>query len=224
MANDDHALLVASSGSLRSELRRGLEACGLRVTCIDPLPDRSGITEAFATAGQNGAPTLILIALLPSPATLTCVVAEMEDAHWQAACRDLIRDTLHALQAAQAVSSPAGSAIVVLGPSFVFSGAPALVPLSTAAEAQRGLVKAAARQLGIRGITVNWIGINSVSMSPALSNAPLPRRDERIPVALGRTPALDEDIAAIVAFLATPAGRNITGASLCLDGGEWMLP
>ena len=219
----DHALLVAT-GDLRATLRHGLEACGLRVSVIDILPERVALDGAFAAATEDAPPRLVLVALLPETATQSLALADTDDLHWQAACRALIRDTLHCLQATQRHAAPDGTAVVVLGPALTFSGAADLVPLSTAAEAQRGLVKAAARQLGAQGITVNWIGVNSQQLAPALAHARLPQRDERIPVALGKPPSLDADIAAIIDFLSTSAGRKITGASLCLDGGEWMLP
>ena len=43
-------------------------------------------------------------------------------------------------------------------------------------------------------------------------------------MALGRPLDPRREIAPIVGFLASPAGRAITGASLTLDGGEWMVP
>lgn len=223
MPRGDHALLVAT-GELRTTLRKGLEACGLRVGDVDVVPDRTQLDAAFASAIQGTPTRLILVALLPEAATQACALVDTDDLHWQAACRSLIRDTLHCLQAAQRHAATDGTAVVVLGPALSFSGAADLVPLSTATEAQRGLVKAAARQLGAQGITVNWIGVNSLLLAPALGRARLPQRDERIPVALGKPPSLDVDVAAIIDFLSSTAGRKITGASLCLDGGEWMLP
>lgn len=223
MVRGDHALLVAADG-LRARLHRGLEHAGLRVSSVDLLTERAEMDAAFAAATHDKPPRLVLVALLPSAVTEALALSETDEEHWQATCRRLIRDTLHCLQAAQRHAAPDGTAVVVLGPTLTFSGAAGLVPLSTAAEAQRGLVKAAARQLGAQGITVNWIGINNLQLAPALGRAHLPQRDERIPVALGQPPALDTDVSAIIAFLSTPAGRKITGVSLCLDGGEWMLP
>jgi 3-oxoacyl-[acyl-carrier protein] reductase len=220
-----HACLIASDATIRDALRQGLGVLGMRVTEIEAtLPDRAAFDAAFTSAVRIEPPTLVVIALLPEAASTSCTVEKMKDDHWHAACRAIIRSTLHCLQAAQAHATSSGMSIVVLGPAFGFSGSADLVPLSTAIEAQRGLVKAAARQLGGAGITINWVGINSLLLSPRLAAARLPYRDERIPVALGQAPTLEADVTPLMAFLAGPAGRKITGASLCMDGGEWMLP
>jgi NAD(P)-dependent dehydrogenase (short-subunit alcohol dehydrogenase family) len=149
-------------------------------------------------------------------------ISEISDEEWQHACKAIIRTTLYCLQAA--ATHMRGGSILVIGPSFSFCGAAGLVPLSAAAEAQRGLMKSAARQLGERGFSVNWIAAASVAWSPMFAHASLPFRPERVPIALGRRPDLASEIVPIIDFLGSHEGRSITGASLSLDGGEWMLP
>ncbi|NRQ31002.1 SDR family oxidoreductase [Nonomuraea sp. NN258] len=80
-----------------------------------------------------------------------------------------------------------------------------------------GLVKGLARDLGPRGITANLVtpGSTDTEMNPADS----PEADgERAYTALGRY-CSPEDIAATVAHLAGPGGRNITGATIPVDAG-----
>ena len=43
-------------------------------------------------------------------------------------------------------------------------------------------------------------------------------------VALGRPLNLASEIAPVLEFLGGAAGRVMTGATLMLDGGEWMVP
>jgi len=45
-----------------------------------------------------------------------------------------------------------------------------------------------------------------------------------VPVAMGRAPDLGREIVPVIEFLGSAAGRAMTGATLVLDGGEWMLP
>lgn len=80
-----------------------------------------------------------------------------------------------------------------------------------------GLTKGLARDLGERGITVNIVdpGSTDTDMNPA--DGPT-ADDERSLTALGTYGSVD-DIAATVAHLAGPGGRNITGTSIAVDGG-----
>ncbi|MGW6698793.1 SDR family NAD(P)-dependent oxidoreductase [Nocardia sp. NPDC055049] len=83
--------------------------------------------------------------------------------------------------------------------------------------ALNGFTKALARELGPRGITVNLVqpGPTDTDMNPADSgHAPTQREFN----ALGRFGAA-ADVADLVAFLAGPSGRSITGAILTVDGG-----
>ncbi len=74
MPRGDHALLVATS-DLRATLRHGLEACGLRVSDIDILPERVALDGAFAAATEDAPPRLVLFALLPEAATQALALA-----------------------------------------------------------------------------------------------------------------------------------------------------
>jgi NAD(P)-dependent dehydrogenase (short-subunit alcohol dehydrogenase family) len=79
------------------------------------------------------------------------------------------------------------------------------------------LTRGLARDLGLRGITVNTVepGPIDTDMNPADSE---PADMQRALTALGRY-GEPEDIAAMVAHLAGDGGRFITGASFLVDGG-----
>lgn len=80
-----------------------------------------------------------------------------------------------------------------------------------------GFTKGLARDVGVRGITVNVVdpGRIDTDMNPADGET---ADVEKALTALG-TYGRPEDVAALVAHLASEAGRNITGASLAVDGG-----
>ncbi|TKB25461.1 3-oxoacyl-ACP reductase FabG [Desulfopila sp. IMCC35006] len=80
-----------------------------------------------------------------------------------------------------------------------------------------GLVKGLARDLGPRGITINNIqpGPIATDMNPADSDVADTLRNL---MALPRYGSADE-IAAMVAYLASPEASYVTGASLTIDGG-----
>jgi 3-oxoacyl-[acyl-carrier protein] reductase len=81
-----------------------------------------------------------------------------------------------------------------------------------------GLTKSLARELGPRGVRVNAVapGYVETDMTAALPEA----MKEQI---VGRTPlarlAAPEEIASVIAFLASPAAGYITGAVIPVDGG-----
>jgi 3-oxoacyl-[acyl-carrier protein] reductase len=84
-----------------------------------------------------------------------------------------------------------------------------------------GFTKSLARELASRNITVNAVapGFVITDMTAGLSDQIKDTIHSKIP--LGRT-GTPEDIAAAVAFLASPEAAYITGQVLCVDGGIVM--
>ncbi|HLT61061.1 MAG TPA: SDR family oxidoreductase [Microlunatus sp.] len=112
-----------------------------------------------------------------------------------------------------------GGRIITIGSNLAdrASGGGMVLYIMTKA-ANQGLTRALARELGPRGITVNLIqpGPTDTDMNPADS----PRADaQRAAMALGEYASVD-DIATAVRYLAGPAGRQITGSTLTIDGGN----
>ena len=112
----------------------------------------------------------------------------------------------------------------MLAPSLSLVGCRELVALSTALEGQRGLMKSVARQWGGTGVTLNWIAAAPRALNAVFDAAPLASKPDAVTVALGRAIDPCKEITPILGFLASEAGRTITGATLTLDGGEWMVP
>jgi 3-oxoacyl-[acyl-carrier protein] reductase len=84
-----------------------------------------------------------------------------------------------------------------------------------------GMTKSLAAELGSRNITVNCVapGFIDTDMTRALAEEQRARLLERIPLARLGAP---EDIAAAVAYLASPQAGYVTGAVLHVNGGMYM--
>ena len=84
-----------------------------------------------------------------------------------------------------------------------------------------GLTRALAREIGSRGITVNCVapGFIDTDMTRVLTDGQREALLQQIP--LGRL-GNPEDVAAVVAFLASPQAAYITGATLHVNGGMYM--
>ncbi|MDX0024451.1 3-oxoacyl-ACP reductase family protein [Sinorhizobium meliloti] len=94
---------------------------------------------------------------------------------------------------------------------------PGISLYSASKAALAGLTKGLARDLGPRGITVNIVhpGSTDTDMNPADGDHAEAQR-ERIATGSYGEP---QDIAGLVAWLAGPQGKFVTGASLTIDGG-----
>jgi 3-oxoacyl-[acyl-carrier protein] reductase len=101
------------------------------------------------------------------------------------------------------------------------SGNPGQANYAAAKAGIVGLSKSLARELGSRNITVNCVapGFIDTDMTRALPEAQMDALLAQIP--LGRL-GQPEDIAAAVAYLASPAAGYITGAVLHVNGGMYM--
>src|SRR5213594_3732466 len=94
---------------------------------------------------------------------------------------------------------------------------PGLVPYSATKGAVKIFTQALSREVGSRGITVNNVqpGPIDTDLNPAAGDWAVP---QKAATALDRYGHVDE-IAAMVAFVASPESSYITGANLTVDGG-----
>jgi 3-oxoacyl-[acyl-carrier protein] reductase len=101
------------------------------------------------------------------------------------------------------------------------AGNPGQMNYAAAKAGVAGMSRALAREVGSRGITVNCIapGFIDTDMTKALNEQQIAALMAQIPAGRFGTP---EDIAAAVAFLASPQASYITGTTLHVNGGMYM--
>ncbi len=101
------------------------------------------------------------------------------------------------------------------------TGNPGQTNYAAAKAGMIGFSKSLAREVGSRGITVNVVapGFIDTDMTRALGEPQRTALEGQIP--LGRLGSPD-DVAAAVAFLASPAAAYVTGETLHVNGGMYM--
>ena len=129
-----------------------------------------------------------------------------------------VRGVFAATQAAAGVLADGGRVITIGSCVTDRVPGPGMALYATSKAAMVGLTKALARELGPRGITVNLVhpGPTDTDMNPA--DGPY-AADQAAMTAFDRygSPA---EVAAAVAYLASPAGAYVTAATLSVDGGH----
>jgi 3-oxoacyl-[acyl-carrier protein] reductase len=108
--------------------------------------------------------------------------------------------------------------IINIGSVVGITGNPGQSNYAAAKAGLIGFSKSLAREIASRNITVNTIapGFIETDMTAALSDAQIQALTAQIPSGQLGTPA---DVAAAVVFLASAAGRYITGETLNINGG-----
>ncbi|MEW1699816.1 MULTISPECIES: SDR family oxidoreductase [unclassified Streptomyces] len=199
------------------EVAARIEAVGRRA-----LPLRADAADAGDAAGAVGwaADALGRLDVLVNNAGVG-VLGPLESLSLADVDRVLAVNVRAVFLASQAAAAhlPEGGRIVTVGSCMALRvPGPGGTLYAMSKAALTGLTKALARDLGGRGITANLVhpGPVDTGMNPADG----PHADgQRALTALGRfgTP---EEVAAMVAFLAGPEGRYVTGAEFSVDGGH----
>lgn len=222
-------VLIATPGcpSLHglADALRALGANCLHLGAPADFTDLASIESAFdqARTSLDGVDALVL-AVGNAQSRQARPLADHSAEQWRATCLDPLRTSRHCLQAAWRVLAGRPASIVLLGPNLSLTGAPGLTALSVLSEGQRGLMKSAARQWGGQGIRLNWLGLGSAVFAAELADVRLPQSPEMgpPPPALGAVPEVAGGVARSIAMLI--GSSNVTGASIPVDGGLWMVP
>jgi NAD(P)-dependent dehydrogenase (short-subunit alcohol dehydrogenase family) len=112
--------------------------------------------------------------------------------------------------------------IVNMSSDAAFVGDAGLADYATAKMGLIGFTRALARELATDGVTVNAVAPGAIRTRAHERIAPeiLDRLREGTPAGFIGEP---EDVAGLVAYLASVEARFVTGQTILIDGGRWML-
>ncbi|MDU0362057.1 SDR family oxidoreductase [Rhizobium sp. 25PS6] len=190
---------------------KGRKALAIQADSADPAAVKRSVDEAARALG--GLDILVNNAAIALYSAIADVSVEQIDALLDVN----VRSPLLASQAAISYLQAGGRVITIgsVGAERIVgdTGTVYFMTKSALHSFTRGL----ARELGSRDITVNLVqpGSTDTDMNPANGDF---ADFQRALIPLGRY-GEPEDVAAAVAFLASPAARHITGTILTVDGG-----
>ncbi|MBA5805039.1 MULTISPECIES: SDR family NAD(P)-dependent oxidoreductase [Rhizobium] len=196
---------------VRAIERKGRKALAIQADSADPAAVKRSVDEAAQALG--GLDILVNNAAIALYGAIADVSVEQIDALLDVN----VRSPLLASQAAIPYLQAGGRVITIgsVGAERIVgdTGTVYFMTKSALHSFTRGL----ARELGSRDITVNLVqpGSTDTEMNPANGDF---ADFQRALIPLGRY-GEPEDVAAAVAFLASPAARHITGTILTVDGG-----
>ncbi len=115
-----------------------------------------------------------------------------------------------------------GGRIVNMSSDAALVGDAGLADYAAAKMGVIGFTRALARELAPHHVTVNAVAPGAIATRAhdRLTPAVIDRIKEMTPAGVIGAP---EDVAGVVAFLASAEARYITGQTLLIDGGRWMI-
>jgi 3-oxoacyl-[acyl-carrier protein] reductase len=210
------AFTYAKDADAASSVVKAIEQAGGKALAIQA---DAADAKALKGAVEKTAATLGRLDVLVNNAG-TAIPKKFEDATLEELDRVIdinVRGTFVATQAALKHMNHGGRIIMIGSCVGERMMTPGLVPYSTTKGAIKMFTQGLSREVGDRGITVNNVqpGPIDTDLNPAAGDWAVP---QKAVTALGRFGSVDE-VAALVAFIASPESSYITGANLTVDGG-----
>lgn len=212
---------TATSEAGAADIQAGLEAAGVagRGLALDVTSPEA--CEALIGEIEKG---LGPVAILVNNAGITRdnLAMRMKDSEWDAVIDTNLKAVFRLCKAVMRGMMKARQGRIINITSVVgHAGNPGQANYCAAKAGVAGMTRSLARELGSRGITVNCVapGFIDTDMTRTLEEGQRQALVGNVP--LGRF-GQPEDIAAAVAFLASPGAAYVTGTTLHVNGGMYM--
>src|ERR1700759_3371647 len=183
-----------------------LDRCG---DVIDNLADRLGGVDVFISNAGTGTARLAL---------------DMTMAEWRQVVATDLDGAFACIQRAarRMVASGQGGRLVTVSSVHELQPRVGSAAYDAAKHGLGGLMKTLALELGQYGITANTVAPGEIATAMTGQEDQDPRQVHRPGVPLGR-PGDAREVAAVIAFLASPQASYVTGAAYVVDGGMLQM-
>ncbi|GHH28955.1 SDR family oxidoreductase [Lentzea cavernae] len=210
---------VGGAARTADEVRKAGARCVVRQVDLTDLPAAASVVDELAEE-LGGVDVLVNCAGTGSSEKFV----DMEFGTWRGVLSvDLDAAFLCAQRAARRMISAGGGGRII-NITSVHEHLPRVgaAPYCAAKAGLGALTEVLALELSEHGITVNSVAPGEISTPMTGQEDVDPHTVARPGIPLGR-PGHAKEVAAVVAFLATPAASYVTGASLVVDGGMSLM-
>lgn len=211
------ATSTAGAESISAEFKAsGLKGFGIVMDVADPASIESGLKQVVEAAGTPQ------ILVNNAGITRDNLLLRMKDDDWSAVIDTNLASVYRTSKAVlRGMAKARWGRIINVSSVVAGMGNPGQVNYCAAKAGVEGLTRSLAKEMGNRGITANCVapGFIDTDMTRKLDDNQRSAMMEGIPAGRLGEP---EEVAAVVAFLASEAAAYVTGETIHVNGGMYM--